>query len=144
MKRFIRSTSLMLAILMILVTPAFAAEELAPRASSYFMSASVYLHKTSATSFEAWFEVTATHGMQKLGARTVKIQRSADGSNWETIRTYSMDSYSNLTCENTVFHGSCISYTGTPTYYYRAYVALYAKDSSGSAEWYLYTDPLKL
>lgn len=144
MKRFIRSTSLVLAILMILVTPAFAAEESAPRASSYFVSASVYLHKTSATSFEAWFDVTGTHTMQKLGARSIKIQRSADGSNWETLRTYSMDSYSQLIGQNVFIHANCISYTGTPTYYYRAYITLYAKDSSGSAEWNLYTDPLKL
>lgn len=144
MKRFIQSTSLVLAILMILATPAFAAEHQSSRESSYFMRASVYLNKTSATSFQACFDVTATHSMQKLGARTIKIQRSADGSNWETIRTYSMDSYSHFICENTVFHGSSISHTGTPTYYYRAYVALYAKDSSGSAEWYLYSNPLKL
>ena len=144
MKRFIQCTSLVLAILMILVTPAFAAEGSEPRESSYFIRASVYLNKTSATSFQACFDVTATHTMQKLGARTIKIQRSGDGESWETIRTYSMDSYAQFVGQDVFFHASTISHTGTPTYYYRAYITLYAKDSSGSAEWNLYTDPLKL
>ena len=127
MKRFVRCTCLLLVLSMMLVFPAFAAETAAPRASNFFDSSSVYLCNVSGTSFEAWFQVSAVRGMDVIGAKFIKIQRSSDGSNWTTVKTYSMDSYSNLVDYDTGAHASGVSYTGSHGYYYRAYIQLYAK-----------------
>lgn len=144
MKRFSRMVSLLLAVVMVLAVPAAAMENENARASSFFMSSDVYLYKTSSTKFQAWFEVTALTGMDKLGASEIKIQESSDGENWTTVKTCTMENYSNLICENTGFHGSYVSYTGTIGKYYRAKITLYAKNSTGTGLWPRYTSSIQL
>lgn len=141
MKRFHRCVCILLVIAMLMVVPAFAAEA---RASDYFWSSSVYLANISGTRFEAWFDVDAVNVMDELGASEIKIQRSSDGTNWTTMKTYTKESYSNLICEDTNSHAAYVSYTGTAGYYYRANITLYAKKGTGSAEWYRNTSSLKL
>ena len=141
MKRFIRCTCLLLVLSMMLVFPAFAAEA-APRASNFFGSSSVYLCNISGTSFEAWFEVTGVRTMDIIGAKTIKIQRSSDGSSWTTVKTFSMDSYSSLVDDNTAGHITGVSYTGSHGYYYRAYIQLYAKKGVNTATMDRYTSKI--
>lgn len=144
MKRISRLVCILLVALLILASTATAAENTEPRASSFFGSSDVYLYQTTSTQFQAWFEVTALGGMDKLGAKVIKIQKSADGENWTTMKTYSMDNYSHLICENTASHASYVTYTGQTGYYYRAKITLYAKNSSGIGEWDRYTASILL
>ena len=142
MKRHIKCICLLLALVMVLSIPAMAAELYDTRASSFFMSSSVYLYKTSSKTFEAWFDVSAVRTMDKLGASKIKIQRSTDDENWTTVKTCTMDNYSNLVCENTASHESYVTYTGSSGYYYRAYIELYAKDEAGTGYWNRYTSSI--
>ena len=142
MKRFVRCVSLLLAFSLMLAIPARAADTAETRASDFFMGSSVYLCNVSGTSFEAWFSVTAVRGMDVIGAKTIKIQRSSDGSNWTTVKTFSMDTYSGMVDYDTVTHATGVSYTGNGGYYYRAYYKLYAKDETGSGVWNRYSSSL--
>ena len=144
MKRIIRCVAFFLAVVMLIATPSFAAEQSAVRGSSYFASSSVYLYKISDTSFRAWFHVTATCGMDKLGASSVRIQESEDGINWTTVQTYRSDVYTNFIAEDTGSHSSYATYTGTRGMYYRAIIILYAEDGNGWAEVTEYTATMKL
>ena len=141
MKLIKRYGCFLLIAVLLFTTSVYAAE---PRASDYFLSSSVYLHKTSSTTFEAWFEVNCLGIMDEVGASVVKIQRSSDGENWTTMRTYTKASYTSMTDTNTSAHYSCVSYTGTAGYYYRAYIVLYAKKGTGTGEIYRYTSSIKL
>lgn len=141
MKRIIQCVCLTLVFSMLLAFPALAVDN---RASSYFISSSVYLYKTSSTTFEAWFEVDALGTMEELGASLIKIQRSSDGVNWTTMKTVTKEDDSDLICGNTGSHASCVAYTGTTGYYYRAYIELYAKNSSGTGTWNRYTSSMRL
>lgn len=132
MKRFIRCMCMFLVLTIVFAVPAFAVETVAPKASSYFMSSSVYLCNVSGTSFEAWFEVTGTGRMEEIGANFIKIQRSSDGVNWTTVKTCLKENYSSFIDNNSSSHAAGVSYTGTRGYYYRAYIQLYAKNSSGT------------
>lgn len=134
MKRFFRCTCLVLAVVMILSVPAFASETLESKASSFFTGSSVYLCNVSGNYFEAWFDVTATGTMDTIGANFIKIQQSPDGVNWTTVKTCAKENYPYLYLVdyNSTTHTAGVSYTGTPGYYYRAYIQLYAKKSSGS------------
>ena len=127
MKRFIRCTCLLLAMIMIVAIPAFATETIESRGSSYFVRSSVYLCNVSGKTFEAWFEVTGTGIMDTIGVSFIKIQRSSDGTNWTTVKTYSKESYPSLIDNNTATHSAGVSYTATGGYYYRAFIQLYAK-----------------
>ena len=144
MKRFSRLICMMLAVVMLLAVPAAAAENAEPRASSFFGSTDVYLYKTSSTQFQAWFEVSALYPMDKVGASEIKIQESSDDENWTTVKTYTMDSYSNLICENSGAHASYVTYTGTTGKYYRAKITLYAENSTGFGERIRYTSSILL
>lgn len=134
MKRLLKCICLLLSLVMLLSIPAHAVEADNTRASNYFGASAVYLYKTSATSFQAWFEVTCVRTMDKVGAKEIKIQRSSDNETWTTVATYSMDNYySTFIRENHVAHVGCVNYTGASGYYYRAYYKLYAEDDSGAA-----------
>lgn len=144
MKKYIKYICFALAISLCLASPAFAAEINNSRASQFFWSSSVYLYKTSSTSFQAWFEVECFGLMDDIGASEIKIQRSSDGQNWTTVKTYTKDTYSNMIDHNTAGHASYVTYTGTLGYYYRACIILYAKNSSGVGEMTEYTSTLRL
>ena len=139
MKLFTKYVCLILSLILLLAIPAQAAEVNA-RASEYFTASSVYLYKTSNTTFQAWFEVTCKRTMDKVGAKEIKIQRSSDNQNWSTVATYSMNDYSSLIRNNEIAHVGYVTYTGTSGYYYRAYYNLYAKDDdTGTGTWGRYS-----
>ncbi len=142
MKRFFRCTCFVLAMIMVLTTPTFAAEVLEPKSSSFFIKSSVYLCNVSGNSFEAWFNVTGTGTMDAVGANFIKIQRSSDGVNWTTVRTCLKENYLYLVDYNSTGHAAGVSHTGTGGYYYRAYIQLYAKNSSGYGTMDRYTSAI--
>ena len=127
MKRFVRCTCLVLAMVVVLAVPTFATEALEPKASNFFMGSSVYLSNVSGTSFTAWFDVTGTGIMDAIGANVIKIQRSSDGVNWTTVITCSKDNYLYFVDYNTATHAASVRVSVTGGYYYRAYIELYAK-----------------
>lgn len=142
MKRFVKLVALLLALVTALTLPAAAAAE--PRASNFFGSSNVYLYQTTEKQFQVWFTVTATGTMDELGVSAIKVQRSADGTNWSNMRTYTKEDYSTLICGNTAFHSSYVTYTGTPGYYYRAKITLYATNDEGIGSLTRYTSSLQL
>lgn len=132
MKRLIKCICIILALSFCLVIPAAAAET-APYSSSFFGSRDAYLWRTSDTSCQAWFEVTAVRGMTELGARYIDIERSSDGVNWRVVKSYDRSDYSNLIAYNTGDHCSYVTFSEMePGYQYRMYVELFAKDSNGN------------
>lgn len=144
MKKFTQGICILLIIALVFPMTAFASEIAEPRASNYFAAESCYLDKTSDTEFDVWFEATGVGTMDEIGASTVQIQRSTDGSNWTTVKTFSKASYSEMIDKNTTAHCCGLSYTGTKGYYYRAYVQFYAKKGTGSAVLDRYTSKIKL
>ena len=133
MKRFVKCLCLLLVFSLCLVIPV-AAEEAAPYASSYFMSRDAYLWRTSSTSCQAWFEVTAVKGMAELGALYIDIEESSDGVNWYTVKTYRRANYSNMIAYDTADHCSYVTFSEMKSdCQYRMYVELYAEDADGNA-----------
>ena len=138
MKTFIKCICLIMALVTVMALPA-SAQEISPYASNYFGSHSTYLWETSDTSFQVWFNVTAVGTMTKLGVNYIDIERSSDGVNWNVVKTYSKENYSNLIASNTYHHSSYVTYSNRQSgYQYRAYVDFYAKNSSGTASYGAY------
>lgn len=143
MKRLIKCMCLLLVCMSVLVIPV-SAESRSMEASSYFFRTSAYLNELSGTSFEVYFEVTAVDGMDKLGASVIKVQRSEDDENWETVHTRKKGSYTGMAASDTGDHNYSFTYTGTSGYYYRAYVEFYAKKDNGEAFLDYYTESIHL
>lgn len=145
MKQFLRSVSFVLALTMCLILPVSASEEVIPRASNYFGSTCGYLWKVNGTEFEVWFEVTAVDTMSELGTSVIKVQRSSDNENWTTMSTYKKEVYPQMIGRNTGDHSDCVTYYGASSgYYYRAFITFYAKNSSGTGEYYYYTASIQM
>ena len=131
MKRFIQCVCLILVLSVFLAIPV-TAEEISPWSSRYFMSVSAYIYNVSSTQFQVRFNVTATGMMDELGVNSIEVQRSADNSNWEHVKTYTKEGYENLVVSDTFDHSSYVTCSKASGYSYRAYVEFYAKDSSGT------------
>ena len=147
MKKLVRFICLILTCSLTLVVPAQAESVVEPRASAFFASYGTDLYKTSSSSFQIWFDVTANAGntMQVLGVREIILYRSADQQTWQKMKIYKMESYSCMVAQNTTSHGGYVSYNFADTgYYYTAYITFYAKNSSGIAERYVYTEILRM
>lgn len=134
MKRVTQFICLLLIMSVILAIPGFAAEQ----ASHFFVSHSCYLWEVSDSEFQICFDVTATGGMDVLGASEIKVQRSTDKSNWTTVATY-YDYYA----YDTGFHSDEITYSSRQDgYYYRAKVTFHAENDYGTGEFIAYTSSI--
>ena len=129
---------------LILSVPVYATEEATPRGSSFILSYDPYIYYESGSTFEIWFDVVATRGMDELGVSEIEVKVSSNGYTWTTAATYHPEDYPQMICEDTGFHYDYIPYTGAIGYYYKAYVTFYAKNSTGIGEIYAYTQTIKL
>lgn len=133
MKRLTRCVCFVLALSLLMITPAFATETNNSRSSMFFAKSSVYLERISSSSFEVWFSVTGTGAMDELGASAITVQRRASSSDsWQSVKTYYPSTYTQMIDYDQVTHSACVTYTGASGYEYRAYVELYAKNSNGT------------
>ncbi len=134
MKRFIQCVCLILILSTCLAIPAAAAEVIAPRASSYFLSFSGYLWWTSSTSFMVCFDVNGVGTMDEIGVSEIRVQQSSDSSTWETVATYGK-----IVDTNTASHSGYVTYSGAVSgYSYRALITFYAKKGTGTGTYYYY------
>ncbi len=145
MKRFSQIVCVILIMVMVLSMTVYAAEPVNPRASYFFGSSSVYFWQSSGNNYQIWFDVTAMNTMSELGVSEIKVKRSTDEVNWETVRTYYKSSYPQMTTKvGTVRYANYVPFTATTGYSYYAEVTLYAKNSSGTGEMIEYTTILDL
>ena len=132
MKRFVKLMCLVLIFAMCLAIPV-GAEEIAPYASNYFGSYRAYLSTSTSTSFKVCFSITALRQMDKLGVDYIDIERSSDGVDWTTVKTYDSSVYSDLMTTDTFYHSGNVTYSQKQSgYQYRAYVHFTAEEGNGS------------
>lgn len=123
-------TAVILVVLMILSTTAFAADA---RASSRISRVIPSLCVTNSGDLSVSFTVLATGTMDTVGASKIDIQRY-NGSRWVTEETLTTRDYPEIQTSNAARHSATVTYT--PDYTgatYQAVVTGYAKDSSGSS-----------
>lgn len=141
MKRFLKGICLVLTMSLLLSVPVMAApqQEVGTYSSAYFSLTDQYLWRVSDTQVEVWFDVIAVRGMDQLGSSLIKVQRSTDQTNWETMQTYTPEDNPQMLCPNTSAHAQCVTYTYTSGYYYRAFVTFYATRNNGIGKFSMYT-----
>lgn len=146
MKKIVRFVCLILVCSLFFAIPAHATTVVEPRESAFFSYYGTDLYKSSSSSFQIWFDVTANAArMDVLGVSEILLYKSADQQSWQQIKMYSMNAYASMVAYNTTSHGGYVSYNfATPGYYYRAYITFYAKNSSGIGERYVYTEILRM
>lgn len=125
----------------LLVLPV-SAESATPYSSAFICSYDATLYKAGTTDLEIYFDVIGAGTMEELGSSSIKVQRSADGINWITVKTYTPEDYSQMIRYNTCCVYDYVSYSTYADYYYRAYVIFYAKNSRGTGYIPQYTETI--
>ena len=135
MSRFVRMVCIILVLASVMTMPAYALEGMDQRASNYFSFGSAYFNVISDSQFEIWFDVTATGLMDELGASIIELERSSDGINWTTVKTFYKANNPSMMDPDDVSgsYSGYVTYTYASGYYYSATVTLYAKKGNGSA-----------
>ena len=145
MKRFSQIVCIILVVATFFCLTASAVEPANSRASMYFAGSSVYFWHTSGNSYQIWFDVTAVSRMTELGVSEIRVKRSTDEVDWETVATYYKSDYPQMTTKvGTAGYSNYVPFTATTGYSYYAEVTLYAKNSSGTGEMIEYTTILDL
>lgn len=143
MKRLTKSICILLVLVMILTMPVHA-EEQSARSSSYFAAFQLYIRCSSGTQLKIWFDITGTGMMDKIGVSEILLQRSVNNATWTTVKTYTPEDYPQMFNYNSSGCVNYVTYEGSRYYYYRAYITMYAEKSSGWAEMYEYTSPIRI
>lgn len=139
--RLIRLTALTL-VVMLLATSAVSAtatEPVQPRASAYLTSYQTYIYPAGGGEIQVWFDVTADHYMDELGALSIFLYESTDNAYWTHVETFSHIDYGNMLLEDDIFHMSHVTYQGVRGRYYKAYVCIWAGKDGGGDSRYLWT-----
>ena len=139
MNKLVRYISLIVIISIMLVMPV-SADISNSRASAYFSSYDSAIDRITNTEFEVWYDVVATGTMDELGVSSIEIQRSKTLIAWETVETYYPEDNPQMIYENEFFVYDCVTHTGEPGYFYRAYVTFYARKGTGTGYLYDYAE----
>lgn len=145
MKLFVKFICLALVMGLCLPSTVFAEQEDVGTYSYYFSSYGVWVTNTSERTIEVAFDVIGRYCMDEIGASSIEVQRSANGtSGWVTTKTFTPDVYPQMMDSNSGAHGAGMYYTGTSGYYYRAYATFYASRNGGAGYVSSYSSVIKL
>ena len=135
----IRLLAILLVATLIIPVGASAAvhETVQPFASSYLSSYSAYVYLPGGAEVRVYFNVSGTGTMDELGALTIELWESPNGSDWDWVETFNHDTTSGMLSYNDNYHSGYVSYDGTAGYYYKAYVGIWGgKNGSGDSRYF--------
>ena len=122
-----------------LIIPMVASALVQPRASDYLSTYNAYVYLPGTGEVRVYFNVDGTGYMDELGALSIKIYESTDGTNWTWKKTFTHDSTPGMLSYNDDYHSGYVSYSGVAGRYYKAYVCIWGgKDGKGDTR-YFYT-----
>lgn len=139
MSKTVRIICIVMAIILLLVTPIYA-EESNTYSSAFISSYDSFIDITSGRTMEIWFDVVGTGKMDEIGAESIKLYRSTNRTDWTLVKTFLPEDYPQMICEDTGMNYDCVTYTGSYGYYYKAYVTFYASNSRGRGNEYDYSE----
>lgn len=133
---FIRFIALLLAMAMVAPTGVQAAG-ITPRASSYLDSYNAYIYLPGDGEVQVYFRVEGTSTMDELGALTIMIYESINGSTYSWKKTFSHDTTPGLLSYNDDYHSGCVSYSGVEGRSYKAYICVWGgKNGEGDSRYF--------
>lgn len=114
-------------------------ETVQPRASDYLDSYNAYVYCAGDGAIQVWFTVTGTEYMDTLGALTIRIYESTDGTNWTWKKSFTNDTTTSMIGYNDYYYSGHVDYQGVIGRYYRAYVTIWAGKNGQGDSRYFYT-----
>lgn len=109
------------------------------RASYYLDSYNAYVYLPGTGEVQVYFHVTGTDYMDELGALSIEIYESSDGTNWTWKKTFKHDTTAGMLSYLDDYHSGHVSYNGVAGRYYKAYVCVWAGKAGQGDTRYFWT-----
>lgn len=112
------------------------ATEIQPYASKYLSLYNTYVCDVGGGNIQVWYEVMATGRMDEIGTLSIMLYEvNSDGSlTW--VKTFLHEDYDTMLYTNDNYIYSHVSYQGSSSKTYKAYVCIWAgKDGSGDTRY---------
>lgn len=135
----VKIIALCLVLVLFIPTTVMATEgdPLTPRASYYLNAYNTYICDTGNGNIQIWYEVVGTGYMDEIGTLRIMLYESSDnGNTWTWVKTFSHENYSSMLTYDDYYHYSYVSYKGSSSKTYKAYVCIWAgKNGSGDTRY---------
>lgn len=114
-----------------------------PRASYYLDAYSAYVYVTASGQVQVWFEVMGTGYMDEIGALSIILYESSNGTDWSRVESFLHDSTSEMLFKDDYYVSSHVSWAGGSTStQYKAYICVWAgKNGSGDTRYFWAYEP---
>lgn len=143
MKRYARLLTMFLTLIMITSSALAVDHTIRPLASDYLYFYSAYIADKGNGKLNIHFSVNCSGEMSEIGASSITLMWSSNGTDWYTAKTFKPRDHSQMLSQNKISYMSSVTYSGTKGKYYKALVTFYAKNSSGSDSISIWTSQIK-
>lgn len=118
-------------------------ENFQPYASKYLSVYSAYVYVTSSGEVQVWFDVMGTGDMDEIGALSIILYESSDGTNWTRVKSFLHESTEDMLFEDDYYVSSHVSWAnGSTSKQYKAYVCVWAgKNGTGDTRYFWAYEP---
>lgn len=110
---------------------------ISPYASYYLDSYNTYICRVGTNGqIQIWFDVMGTGTMDEIGVLSIELYEVNSNGSETWLKTYQHENYSSMLIEDDWVHCSYVSYQGSTSKSYKAYVCFWAgKNGSGDTRY---------
>lgn len=135
---FLKVTALCLVLILAFPLPvsATADDSVTPRASYYLTAYNTYICDLGGGNIQIWYEVTGTGYMDEIGVLSIELYEVKSDGSLKWLKTFQHEDYSSMLSYNDDYIYSYVSYQGSSSKTYKAYVCIWAgKNGNGDTRY---------
>ena len=107
-----------------------------PYASKYLSLYNTYICDVGSGNIQIWYEVMGTGRMDEIGVLSIELYEVKSNGSLSWVKTFFHENYSSMLVSNDNYHYSYVSYQGSSSKTYKAYVCIWAgKDGNGDTRY---------
>lgn len=130
---------LLLLLVIAMAVPVQAAETqqpVSPYASYYLDAYNSYICDLGSGQFQIWFEVWGVGLMDEVGTLSIELYEVKSDGSLKWVKTFQHNNYSSMLAYNDYYNISYVSFQGSSSKTYKAYVCIWAgKNGSGDTRY---------
>lgn len=111
-------------------------DSIMPKASYYLTEYNTYICDVGGGQIQIWYEVTGTGYMDEIGVLSIELYEVKSDGSLKWLKTFLHGDYSSMLITDDNYHCSYVSYQGSSSKTYKAYVCIWAgKNGSGDTRY---------
>lgn len=129
-----------LALILAFISPctvlAASTESIQPYASNYLTAYNTYICDVGNGQLQIWFEVVGKGDMDEIGTLSIELYEVNSNGSLTWLKTFQHEDYDTMLAYDDYYHCSYVSYKGSSSKTYKAYVCIWAgKNGSGDTRY---------